>query len=107
IFAVGVVGIPSTSRVVRGSVIAEKHNVYIEAARALGASHKRIMALHLLPNIVAPILVIATLRLAQAILTESSLSFLGLGVPPPAPSWGSMLSGQSRTYMLAAPWLAV
>lgn len=107
ILAVGLAGIPSASRVIRGSVIAEKHSMYIEAARALGASHARLMVQHLLPNIAAPILVIGTLRLAAAILNEASLSFLGLGVPPPAPAWGSMLSGPSRVYMLAAPWMAV
>lgn len=107
IAAVGLVGIPTTSRVVRGSVIAEKHNMYMEAARAIGASDLRLMTAHILPNVAAPVLVIASLTLARAILTEASLSFLGLGVPPPAPSWGSMLSGSSRTYMLAAPWMAI
>jgi peptide/nickel transport system permease protein len=107
IIAVGVVSIPTTTRVVRASVLAEKPRVYIEAARALGASHGRLMWLHILPNVAAPIIVIASLTLARAILTEASLSFLGVGVPPPEPAWGSMLSGQSRTYMVAAPWLAI
>lgn len=107
IIAVGVVSIPTTTRVVRASVLAEKPRVYIEAARALGASHMRLMWLHILPNIAAPIIVIASLTLARAVLTEASLSFLGVGIPPPDPAWGSMLSGQSRTYMVAAPWLAI
>jgi peptide/nickel transport system permease protein len=107
IVAVGIVSIPTTSRIVRGSVLSEKQSVYVEAARAIGASHGRIMLQHIIPNITAPIIVIATLTLARAILTEASLSFLGVGVPPPNPAWGSMLSGQARTYMLVAPWMAI
>ncbi|MEK7215861.1 MAG: ABC transporter permease, partial [Chloroflexota bacterium] len=78
-----------------------------EAARAMGASGPRLILNHILPNVAAPVLVIASLTMARAILTEASLSFLGLGVPPPAPAWGSMLSGASRLYMLAAPWMAI
>lgn len=107
VVAVGAVSIPTTSRIVRGSVLAEKHRAYVEAARAVGASHWRVMLRHLVPNVTAPIIVVASLNLARAILTEASLSFLGIGVPPPYPAWGSMLSGQSRTYMLVAPWMAI
>lgn len=107
IAAVSVVSIPTTARVVRGSVIVEKQKMYVDAARAMGATTPRLVLHHVLPNVTAPILVIASLTMARAILTEASLSFLGLGVPPPAPAWGSMLSGASRLYMLAAPWMAI
>jgi peptide/nickel transport system permease protein len=105
--AVGIVSIPSTSRVVRGSVLGEKQRVYVEAARTLGAGQARILIRHILPNIAAPIIVLASLTLARAVLTEATLSFLGVGVPPPNPAWGSMLSGKARDYMLSAPWLAI
>jgi peptide/nickel transport system permease protein len=105
--AVGLVGVPTTSRVIRGSVLAEKEKVYVEAARALGATRLRLMAQHILPNIAAPIIVLASLTLARAVLTEATLSFLGVGVPPPSPAWGSMLSGKARDYMLSAPWMAI
>jgi peptide/nickel transport system permease protein len=82
-------------------------NQYIEAARALGAGHPRIMLRHILPNVMATVLVIATIGLGGIILAESALSFLGYGVPPPHPSWGSMLSGSGRTYMYLAPWMAI
>jgi peptide/nickel transport system permease protein len=95
------------SRVVRSAVLAVKGNAYVEAARATGAGHLRIMFRHVLPNVVAPVIVIATLGLGTAILAEASLSFLGLGVPPPNPSWGRMLTGSVRTYMERAPWLAI
>src|SRR4029079_5814035 len=101
------VSIPTTSRIVRGSVLGEKQRTYVEAARAVGASHGRIMLQHLIPNVMAPIIVIASLTLARAILTEATLSFLGVGVPPPNPAWGSMLSGKARDYMLSAPWMAI
>jgi peptide/nickel transport system permease protein len=107
IVAIGIVSIPGVSRVVRGATLAEKECTYVLAARSCGAAGQRIMLRHVLPNLAAPIIVIASLTLARAILTEASLSFLGVGVPPPEPAWGSMLSGESRTYMLAAPWLAV
>lgn len=106
-FAIGLVSIPSTNRIIRGSVLSEKQRIYVDAARAAGATEARIMFIHILPNIMAPIIVIASLTLARAVLTEASLSFLGVGVPPPHPAWGSMLSGHSRTYMLGAPWMAI
>ena len=105
--AVGLVGVPTTSRVIRGSVLAEKERVYVEAARALGATRSRLMLQHILPNVAAPIIVLASLTLARAVLTEATLSFLGVGVPPPNPAWGSMLSGKARDYMLSAPWMAI
>lgn len=94
------------SRIVRGAVIAIKNNAYIEAARVVGASNLRIITLHILPNVVPIILVIATVELGAVILTEASISFLGFGIPPPFPSWGQMLS-QSRSEWIFAPWLAV
>jgi peptide/nickel transport system permease protein len=105
--AIGLSLVPFANRIVRGSVLAEKTNVYVEAARSMGCSELRIMARHILPNVTAPIIVIATMTIGQAILAEAALSFLGVGVQPPHPAWGSMLSGHSRTYMLAAPWMAI
>jgi peptide/nickel transport system permease protein len=84
-----------------------REHQYIEAARLLGCTSGRIMLRHILPNAVAPILILASIYIGNAIIIEASLSFLGLGTPPPTPSWGSMLSGQGRTYMEQAPWLAV
>src|SRR3989449_2483124 len=85
------------SRVIRGAAIAVAQSTYVEAARALGCGHARIIARHILPNVMATIIILATIRLRAAILAESSLSFLGFGVPPPFPSWGAMLSGSGRT----------
>jgi len=95
------------SRVVRSAVIGIKENVYVEAATAIGAPNRRILFQHILPNIMAPIIIIFTISMGGMILSEATLSFLGFGIPPPTPSWGGMLSGQARTYMLMAPWLAV
>jgi ABC-type dipeptide/oligopeptide/nickel transport system permease subunit len=95
------------SRVVRSATLATKQSDYIDAARVLGASDLRVMARHLLPNIVAPVIILATLGLGNAILAEASLSFLGLGVIPPDVSWGTMLSGGGRQYFFQSPWLAV
>jgi len=106
-FAIGIVGIPATSRVVRGAVLERKENLYVHAARAMGGSHSRIMLVHILPNIASTIIVLATLTLGRAILAEAILSFLGVGIPPPQPAWGSMLGGNARTYFLAAPWMAI
>ena len=99
-------GIRST-RVVRSAVIGIRANVYVEAARAIGAPTKRILTKHILPNIMAPIIIVFSLSLGNMILYEAMLSFLGFGVPPPQPSWGGMLSGSGRQYMLLAPWMAL
>ena len=95
------------SRVVRASVIGIKSNVYMEAARAIGASSWRMIFRHILPNIMAPIMVITTVRVGSFIIIEATLSFLGFGIPPPTPAWGGMLSGPGRQYMHLAPWMAL
>lgn len=105
--AIAVVIIPGNSRIVRGAVLSAKQNPYVEAAQALGCRHLRIVARHILPNVTAPILIIASIWLGNAILIEASLSFLGLGTQPPTPSWGLMLSSTGRAFMEQAPWLAI
>ena len=95
------------SRVIRGATITIAHGTYVEAARALGCGHARIIVRHILPNVTATIIILATIGLGTAILAESALSFLGFGVPPPYPAWGAMLSGSGRTYMFRAPWMAI
>jgi ABC-type dipeptide/oligopeptide/nickel transport system permease subunit len=107
LIAISIVIIPFQSRVVRGAVLSVKQNVYIEAARTLGATPQRIMFRHVLPNVVAPILILVSASLGNAILIEAGLSFLGLSTQPPNPSWGLMLSGTGRRYMEEAPWLAI
>jgi peptide/nickel transport system permease protein len=104
--AIGVVYAPAFARVVRGSALSVMSLPYVEAARSLGISDLRIVVRHLLPNILAPLIVLTTVYLSTAILTEAALSFLGLGTQPPEPSWGGMLNA-SRSYMERAPWLAV
>ena len=99
----GIVG----SRIIRGATITTKENMYIKSADSIGASTLRILLRHILPNIMAPIIILFTTRIAAVILAEATLSFLGLGIPPPAPSWGAMLSSEGRSYMLRAPFLAV
>ena len=94
------------SRVIRGAVLTVKQNLYVEAARALGVGHPGTLWRHILPNIVAPLIILATVNLGGVILVEAALSFLGFGVPPPRPSWGGMLSGAGLMHMLRAPWLA-
>ena len=106
ILAVAVAYVPIFSRVIRGSVLTVKQNDFIEASRALGARDGRIMLRAVLPNVLAPIIVQATFNLSTAIMIEAALSFLGLGVQPPAPSWGSMLS-EARNFMELDPWLAL
>ncbi len=105
--AIAVVIIPGNSRIVRGAVLSAKQNPYVEAARALGGGHLRIIANHILPNVTAPILIIASIWLGNAIFIEAALSFLGLGTQPPTPSWGLMLSSTGRAFMEQAPWLAI
>ncbi len=107
IFALAIVGAAGASRVIRGVVLSTMQNAYVEAARALGAGHMRIITLYVLPNILATIIVLATIGLGTVILAESALSFLGFGVPPPYPSWGGMLSGSGRSFMIHAPWMAL
>ena len=107
IIAVGIPQIPRANRVVRSQALAVNQSEYAMAAKAIGATDVRIMALHILPQCVAPWLIIATAGLGTAIIAEASLSFLGLGIPPPQPSWGGMLSGTGRTYYAVAPWLAI
>jgi len=105
--AIAVVIIPGNSRIVRGAVLSAKQNPYVEAARALGCGHVRMICSHILPNVTAPILIIASIWLGNAIFIEASLSFLGLGTQPPTPSWGLMLSSTGRAFMEQAPWLAI
>jgi peptide/nickel transport system permease protein len=102
----GILLAPGTSRVVRSAVLGVRPLPYVEAARSVGAGHARVILKHILPNVFAPVLVLATVQLGTAILAESTLSFLGYGVPPPYPTWGSMLSGTGRAFMLQSPWLS-
>jgi len=107
VLALGVLGAAAASRVIRGTTISVMQNTYVEAARALGAGHLRIMLRYILPNVAATVIILATIGLGAAILAESALSFLGFGVPPPYPSWGAMLSGSGRSFMYRAPWMAI
>ena len=95
------------SRIVRGAVVSVRENMYIHAAQSIGAGTQRILWRHVLPNVMPVVIVLFTSRLGATILAEAGLSFLGLGVPPPAPTWGGMLSGSARTYMHQGPWLAL
>jgi peptide/nickel transport system permease protein len=95
------------ARVIRGAALSVMQNPYLEAARAMGSGHLRIVLRYVLPNVMATIMILATIGLGGVILAESSLSFLGFGVPPPYPSWGAMLSGSGRSYMYRAPWMAI
>lgn len=104
--AIAVVYAPLFSRVARGPVIAERAKEHVAAAIALGGGSVRIVLRHILPNILAPLIVQASVALAFAILTEASLSYLGLGTQPPDPSWGTMLN-EGRTYLETAPWMSI
>src|SRR5215470_2470775 len=107
ILVIGLVIAPGASRVVRGTVLSIKQNTFIDAAYAAGATPWRIVLRHILPNAFAPILVIASVWLGNAIVIEAALSFLGLGTPPPTPTWGGMLSGEGRRNLETAPYLAI
>lgn len=104
--AIGILGWPSISRVFRSSILSVKETEYVDAARAMGASDMRIMFRHIMPNAIAPIIVYGTMSVGGAIITEAALSFLGMGVQPPTPSWGLMLS-DAKSLMFAAPWLTI
>ena len=95
------------SRIVRGAVITVKEETFTHAAQSMGARSWHVLWRHILPNIMPVVIVLFTTRIGAVILTEAALSFLGLGIPPPAPTWGSMLSGTGRTYMYMGPWLAL
>ena len=105
--ALAVVQTPGLIRVVRANILALKQRPFIEAAHVIGAHPARIMAVHLVPNVTSSIIVLATAGLGGAILAEATLSFLGLGTPPPQPSWGGMLSGSARRFATEAPWLVI
>ncbi|WP_449396454.1 ABC transporter permease [Devosia riboflavina] len=107
IIALAVVKLPSACRVVRSTTLSVRERPYILAARNMGLGDVRIVLFHILPNCLAPFIILATAGLGAAILSEASLSFLGLGTPPPEPSWGAMLSGKTQRYMMEAPWLAI
>jgi peptide/nickel transport system permease protein len=104
--AIGIVYTPIFARITRGSVLSVKNQVFVTAARSLGAKDGRILRTHILPNVVAPIIVQTSLSLAFAILSEAALSFLGLGVQPPDPAWGRMLA-DGRSFFQDAPWMAI
>jgi peptide/nickel transport system permease protein len=106
IFAVALVSWSGYARLVRGQFISLKNREFIEATKILGMSDARIIFKHMLPNSMAPVIVLTTLEIPKAIIVESSLSFLGLGVPPPAPSWGSIMSS-GRAYIMEAPWVSI
>ncbi len=107
IVVLGVTGGIGSSRVVRGAVIGIKENDYFLAARAVGTPTSQILIRHVLPNIMAPVIIIFSINIGAVILSEASLSFLGFGLPPDVPSWGGLLSREGRKYMEQAPWLAL
>ncbi|WP_119422813.1 ABC transporter permease [Desertibaculum subflavum] len=107
IIAISIPLIPNVARVIRSNTLAIRELPYVEAARAQGMSEVRIAVFHVLPNTLAPLIVLATAQLGAAILTEASLSFLGLGIPEPHPSWGRMLSESAAEYVRTAPWLVI
>lgn len=106
ILALGIAYTPSVLRIVRASVLSAREREYVEASRVIGNSEFYTMVRHVLPNCVAPVVVLATSMFGWVVLAESGLSFLGLGVPPPAPTWGNMLAG-ARPYLERAPWLGI
>ena len=107
IFALGVSYAFPQSRVIRGATLVVREQPYIEASLGVGASHRRVLIRHVVPNIMASIIIIASNSMGFVILVEAAVSFLGYGVPPPQPSWGGMLSATGRQYMVRAPWLSI
>jgi peptide/nickel transport system permease protein len=107
IIAVSLTLIPAANRLVRSVALSVRETSFVAAARASGATQGRVVFRHVLPNCLAPYLVIATANLGSAIVAEASLGFLGLGVPPPTPAWGSMLSGATQSFLFRAPWMAI
>lgn len=106
IIAISIVLIPGAGRVIRSATLSIKQNAYIEAARVVGASDARIIARHILPNVIPPILILISIAIGSTIITEASLSYLGLGAQPPTPSWGNMLQ-EAQDQLVRAPWLAI
>jgi peptide/nickel transport system permease protein len=107
VLAVALVIVPTAARVLRATVLTIREQAFVEAGRAVGCSDGRLLVQHILPNCLAPYLILATAGLGNAILAEAALSFLGLGTPPPEPSWGTMLSGAAQQYVWKAPWMAI
>jgi peptide/nickel transport system permease protein len=107
VLAIAIPIIPRTTRIVRSSALSIKEHVYVEAARAVGSSHLWVILRHIVPNVMAPYLIMLTAQFGTAILVEASLSFLGLGTSEPTPSWGLMLSGSAPSYAEKAPWVAI
>ncbi|HYC64439.1 MAG TPA: ABC transporter permease [Reyranellaceae bacterium] len=107
IIAIAIPLVPTVARVVRSNTLSLREQPFVEAARAVGMGEARIAVRHVLPNTLAPLIVLATAQLGSAILTEASLSFLGLGIPEPHPSWGRMLSESAAEYVRTAPWLVI
>jgi peptide/nickel transport system permease protein len=107
IFAIAIPIVPNVTRIVRAAALSVRAMPYIDAAKAAGYSHARIIGRHMLPNLMAPYLIMLTAYIAQAILLEASLSFLGLGVAEPTPAWGLMLSGNASDFFAEAPWMAL
>lgn len=105
--AIAITQIPRFTKVVRSLTLALREETYVHAAAATGAGSFRVLRYHILPNLAAPLIVMATISLASAILVEASISFLGLGPPPPTASWGEMLSSDARAYFDRAPWMAI
>ncbi len=107
VIAIAIPLIPQTARVIRANTLALREMPFVEASKAVGMSEWRIAVQHILPNTLAPLIVLGTAKLGSAILTEASLSFLGLGIPEPHPSWGRMLSESAAEYVRTAPWLVI
>ena len=107
VIAISIPIIPRAARIVRATALSVKENVYVEAVNALGATRPRVIIQHILPNVLAPYIIIVTAQLGGAILAEAALSYLGLGAAEPTPSWGLMLSGSALSYAEKAPWIAV